>query len=319
MSLRKVRVLIALGLFALPPCVRTVAASASPSDPVATSAQVTAAVRSSISIRTTSVAVRDSLRLFSSASNFDLTGASSYGSCDPYNSEALALSPKPCFLGNLHGTKTIVLVGDSNVGNWAPALSIGLANTPYRLAVFGFSSCGLSNLAYTASWGTLYERCRQWHASVPAAIRALHPVAVVAASGAVGADYPTSTWVIGVKNVFVKATAGLPATKRILMGTSPVLPESAVTCLTVHKDPQDCSLHYTKGLGYYGSILSRDQQIASASNATLIDTSRFLCYEETCSPIIGNTLVYSDKDHVTIAYSSFIARAVTNAVLLVLK
>ena len=68
-------------------------------------------------------------------SSFDLTGPSTYGSCDPYNSEALALAPKACFFGNLHGSKTIVLVGDSNVGNWVPALSIGLAKTAYRLAV----------------------------------------------------------------------------------------------------------------------------------------------------------------------------------------
>jgi hypothetical protein len=296
-----------------------VTASGSPSDPVATSAQVTAAVRSSISVKTIPLAVRDALSLFASASSFDLTGPSSFGSCDPYNSESLALAPSPCFLGNLHGTKTIVLVGDSNVGNWAPALSKGLAKTPYRLAVFGFSGCGLSNLPYSAGWGTLYERCRQWHASVPAAIRALHPVAVVAASGAVGAGYPTSTWVNGVKNVFDKATSGSPTTKRLLLGTSPLLPESAVTCLSVHRNPQNCSLHFTMGSGYYGSILSRDQQIANASHAKLISTSQFFCYKETCSPVIGGILVYSDLDHVTIAYSSFIARAVTNAVLVALK
>jgi hypothetical protein len=35
--------------------------------------------------------------------------------------------------------------------------------------------------------------------------------------------------------------------------------------------------------------------------------------------VIGNTLVYSDIDHVTVAYSSFISKAITSEVLKALK
>jgi hypothetical protein len=294
-------------------------ASASTTDRVGTTAQVTSAVKSSISVKTVSPAVAATLKEFSSPSSFDLTGPSTFGNCDPYNSEALALAPKACFAGNLHGTKTIVLVGDSNVGNWVPALSLGLASTPYRLAVFGFSSCGLANLPYTPAWGSLYERCRQWHANVPAAIRALHPVAVLAASGDVGTQYSNSVWANGVKSLFVAATLGSPTAKRIVMGTSPFFGESAVTCLTVHPDPQDCSLKYTPGSGYYGEALSRDKVVASTSDAKLVDTNKYFCHSDTCSPVIGNILVYSDIDHVTIAYSSFISKGITGAVLAAMK
>ena len=295
------------------------AAYASFTDPVGTTTQVTAAVKSSITTKTVSAAVAATLKQFSNSSSYDLTGPSTYGACDPFNSEALALLPKPCFFGNLKGSKTIVLVGDSNVGNWVPALSIGLAATRYRLAVFGFSSCGLANLPYTSSWGSLYERCRQWHANVPAAIRALHPVAVLAASGDVGTQYSDTVWANGVKKVFAEATLESSSTKRILIGTSPFFGESAVTCLTVHPDPQDCSLTYAPGSGYYGAALTRDKLIASLSKATLINTNKFLCYKDACSPVIGNILVYSDIDHITIAYSSFISKGITSAVLAALK
>jgi hypothetical protein len=280
---------------------------------------VTSAVKSSILIKMVSPTVAATLKKFSSPSSFDLTGPSTFGGCDPYNSEALALAPKPCFAGKLQGSKTIVLVGDSNVGNWVPALSLGLASTPYRLAVFGFSSCGLANLPYTPAWGSLYERCRQWHANVPVAIRALHPVAVLAASGDVGTNYSNTAWANGVKSLFVEATLGSPSTKRIVMGTSPFFDESAVTCLTVHPDPQDCSLKYTPGSGYYGAAHSRDKLVASTSGAKLVDTNKYFCYSNTCSPVIGNILVYSDIDHVTIAYSSFISKGITGAVLAALK
>jgi hypothetical protein len=144
-------------------------------------------------------------------------------------------------------------------------------------------------------------------------------VAVLASSGAVASSIPNTTWIKGVKNVFVESTLGSPSTKRILLGTSPFFAESAVSCLTVHTDPLDCSLQYTTGSGYYGSILTRDKKIATASNAVLINTSKFFCYSNTCSPVIGDLLVYSDVDHVTIAYSSFISKAVTGAVLSALK
>lgn len=290
-------------------------AGASPSDSVGTPAQVTLAVKASISIKVVSPAVAKMLKEFSSSSSFDLTGPSTFGQCDPYNSEALALAPKPCYAGNLKGSKTIVLVGDSNVGNWVPALNLGLASTPYRLAIFGFSSCGLANLKYSPSWGSLYKRCRLWHENVPAAIHVLHPVAILAASGDVGMNYSNATWANGIKSLFVEATLGLPSTKRIVMGTSPFFGESAVTCLTVHPDPQDCSLKYTPGSGYYGTALYRDKLVATTSDATLINTNRFFCYSNTCSPVISNILVYSDLDHVTISYSSFISKGITGSVL----
>jgi hypothetical protein len=103
------------------------------------------------------------------------------------------------------------------------------------------------------------------------------------------------------------------------MGTSPFFGESAVTCLTVHPDPQDCSLTYAPGSGYYGEGLSRDKVVAGDSGAKLVDTSKFFCHSDTCSPVIGNILVYSDIDHVTIAYSSFISKGITSAVLADLK
>jgi hypothetical protein len=51
----------------------------------------------------------------------------------------------------------------------------------------------------------------------------------------------------------------------------------------------------------------------------LVNTSKYFCSSNTCSPVIGNLLVYSDIDHVTIAYSSFISKVITSSVLSALK
>ena len=83
-----------------------------------------------------------------------LFGMAYFQSCDAYLHTEQAASPSPCFFGDLQSDKTIVLVGDSNVGNWAPALDLGLKEAGYRLAVFAFPGCGTPDLNY-ASFGTL--------------------------------------------------------------------------------------------------------------------------------------------------------------------
>ena len=248
---------------------------------------------------------------------FKLGGTSEYSSCDPYNSVARTVNPTPCFFGNLNGSKTIVLTGDSNVGNWIPALNAGLANTDYRLAVFPYSGCPTSDITYNSSTAfTNAAQCNTWHKNVTAKIAALHPVAVMADSGAVDlGKVPNDKWVSGFTTLFSQSTHGSPQTKRILIGTSPMLAQPAPTCLSVHPNPKVCGLTYTYGKPGYGAYLARDSKIASVTHARLVPTHQFVCNGSHCSPVVGNYLVYTDTDHLTIAYSQSIAAPVTAAVL----
>jgi hypothetical protein len=261
--------------------------------------------------------LKPSLQLFSNAStSYKLTGPSFFAACDPYDSKKLSAHPVPCIFGDHLSKKTIVLVGDSNVGNWAPALSIGLKKDGYRLAVFGYSGCPASDIIYTASTSSQYQRCNRWHARVPAAIRALHPVAVIAASGPYDvAASPEDEWVAGFSKLFEDATAGSPAITRILFGTSPIFPESIPGCLAAHPDPQTCAIHFKIGDHHYGDYLSRDVSEASAAHAKLVVTYPWFCSDGTCSPVIGKYLVYTDKDHLSIAYSDYLSAVITNSVL----
>lgn len=144
---------------------------------VGTAAGVRAAVAAATSIRKIPSDLTPSLQSFGNpATAFQEAGPSSYGKCDPYNSAVLAASPKPCLFGDLQSTKTIVLVGDSNVGNWAPALDLGLRKLGYRLAAFAFSGCPTSDVKYGAFIGPRYKECNSWHEDVPSRIRALHPL-----------------------------------------------------------------------------------------------------------------------------------------------
>ena len=141
----------------------------------------------------------------------------------------------------------IVLVGDSNVGNWPPALDSGLKAAGYRLAVFAFASCPTPDLTYPSPsygtlTGTLLTECNQWHQTVTNAISALHPLAVIAASGSTYLKVLSDQqWISGFTKLFDDSTVGNPSAVRILMGTSP-FPAPSPNCLAATSNPSDVRL-----------------------------------------------------------------------------
>jgi hypothetical protein len=300
--------------------VSTVGAATKSGDP----AQVAAAVERSITIQSIPSNLTPSLSLFSTpsaAANND--GGGLMHACDPYRHAAQLKHPVACFGGNLKASKTVVLVGDSNAGNWAPALAIGLAATKYRLAVFWYPGCGPSDMDYTHQHrvgGTTPAHCNEWHQNLPGVIRSLHPVAVIAVAAAWRSDTGTAgaEWVAGMKKLYERATLGSPSTLRILLGTSPSFSEHVPTCLMANTDPQACAVPDTPG-SIYGGYLAQDQLIATTANATLIPVDPWLCYDGSCSPIIGKYLVYVDSDHMSTVYSQYASQVVTDAVVAVLK
>jgi hypothetical protein len=242
-----------------------------------------------------------------------LSGDNLVWACDPYRTATLATKPVPCFFGDLSSTKTIAIVGDSNVGNWVPALNVGLKAAGYRLAAFSYAGCPTADVTYRSLPDLQTSECNLWHKTVPPVVKALHPIAVLLASGE---NFPSgmtnSSWISGFAKLFNLTT--FPSTVRILMGTSPFTTVAPPNCLAAHSDPQACELHYATG-SQYPVFLTRDPFIAQASHATLIPTYPWLCVKEVCPPIVSHYLTLADTDHLTTAYSQYIAPVVTAAVL----
>jgi hypothetical protein len=289
-----------------------------------TPAQVAAAVAASTSITSIPKNLTPSLSLFSNPLAAEENGGMhSLTACDPYEHAGLVYHPVPCFFGDLKSKKTFVLVGDSNVGQWAPALAMGLATSKYRMADFPYPGCSTPDIVYTTQHqlnGTTPAHCNAWHKAVLKAIRALHPFAVILVSAPFGSTSGAteSQWVAGMQKMFAQATLGAPKTLRILFGTSPGFPGPVPTCLVSNSNPQTCAVANTPS-SIYGGYLSRDQLIATAASATLIPVEPWLCNGTSCSPIISKYLVYVDSDHISIAFSQFASQVVTNAVVKVLK
>jgi hypothetical protein len=315
----RLRLLIPVDVLAAAAVVLLTLTIAGAGSPEGSPTQVSSAVKASINLKSIPTDLTPGLASFANpTSAYKLLGPAFFGPCDAYKNTAEQTNPTPCVFGDTQSTKTIVLVGDSNVGNWAPALALGLKSAGYRLAVFGFAGCDTPDLTYTATNdpNTIPAQCNEWHRTVASAILAQHPLAVIGVSGPVGIpEINNSQWIAGFKKLFTNTTT--PSTIRILFGTSPIFTDGAAQCLAIHSDPQSCDLRYSPST-YYGQYVARDPKIAAAVKATLIPVYPWMCYARDCSPVVGKYLTVGDTDHLTIAYSEYLATVVTEAVLKVI-
>lgn len=256
--------------------------------------------------------------------NNQLAGESTVSACDAYGSIDEIRAPVPCVEGDISASRTIVLVGDSNVGNWAPGLSAGLSKTKYKLDVFSFAGCPTSDLTYVEAdyIGITPSSCNEWHQSVLRAIVKLSPVAIITASSGVGPQYNQKAWDEGYETLFNKATGDRSSVRRIVIGTSPYFNSPPPTCLSRNSAaPLRCAMSTnTKTIvGAYYTYASRDSAVAKASGATLVSTSSLFCYDKTCPAEVEGTVTFIDNDHVTTAYSREISTPLTNAILATLN
>jgi SGNH domain (fused to AT3 domains) len=283
-----------------------------------TNAQVLVAVRAALSIKnlpssltpTLSEAVNDKLSPKIAGANDILN------KCDPYWTHSQAAKPVPCLYGDLKSKKVVVIFGDSNAGNWTPAFDQIFKALGYKLDLFGFIGCTTAPVTETATsqpgFSDEWKLCNTWHKSLPAAVRAVRPVAIISASS------PWSTldateradWVSAMKSAYSQMTIGLPRTVKIAMGTSPLYPQLVPYCLANNpNNVQQCAFNYSSPTSWYNTLLARDKKVAAAIKGTLIPSFQWFCKDFKCSPVIGKYLVCIDRDHTTTAYDLYLESA----------
>ena len=286
---------------------------ASPISP-GTPSQVAAAVKASISIQVIPSDLTPSLQAVSTqAANYNAAQIYMKG-CDAYNSSSLQAHPAACFSGNLISKRTVILYGDSNAGNWAPAADLVGRSLGFRLALIAMSGCTAGIMSYPTKnlTGPQIQRvknCEEWHSRLPALTKSLHPIAVLFVSA--GWVWPTPVgWNAAVAKAFKVLSLGNPRAKRVVLGTTPDFNYvgGVPPCLASQPTSvQRCDVTYPTATSFYAEIQARDRTVATAVKAGLIPVAQWLCSSRRCSPIIKNFLVYVDDDHFSLTYGQWLA------------
>ena len=239
-------------------------------------------------------------------------------SCDPYVYNAEARDPAPCWYGSLTAKKTVVIFGDSFVGNWIPALDIAGKKLGFRVAEFSFPGCLTPFVPMTGSSPTFdaseVKACNEFHANLPKSVNALVPEAVIAANGTLSwGPAGNPSFISNLGKAFDEMTTATNHPIRILMGIGPHLVEPAPSCLATHPGNINlCSFSFGSGSSF-GEALQRDSNTVTADQVHLIPTYQWLCLSGVCPAVIGHVVAYVDEDHMTIAISKFLSPLLENA------
>ena len=239
-----------------------------------------------------------------------------------------APNPIACYYGDVKATKTIVLFGDSNAGNWVPAFDAAAKTLGYKLAIYIAAGCD-SQLAS----GSDRPVCVTWQKNVARSVAKERPVAVFSAKLAMALEGTASNtaWFAGKwKAAFDKITSNNSSIKRFLIGPTPNSggKSSLVACLATQTKRSNygtalkaCSPKYQVGktgpLNLW-TYIDAARISAAKSNATLIDTTSWFCQNSTtkvniCPIVLGNKLVYVDNDHLSTAFSKTLGPALSEA------
>lgn len=203
---------------------------------------------------------------------------------------------EPCVYGDVHGSKTVLLVGDSHAGNWFAGLDRAAKTLHWRLVVRIKASCRPIDVPQKRSDGRDYPECDAWLRRVLADLKAIKPDLVVV--GGTAHNLPED----GERRVIEKLAAAAPT---IVMRSTPRLPEAPAVCLKRVKTPAECTWPLSDLLVAHSYPKTRATDLPEG--ARVVDLNHRLCPQERCSAVSGGRVLMFDDHHVSNSFAATLA------------
>jgi peptidoglycan/LPS O-acetylase OafA/YrhL len=219
-----------------------------------------------------------------------------------------------CATGDTASTTTVAVVGDSQAAMWNPAFHKVAEQRHWRLELLTKAGCPLMDLPIaSAQLHREYTECEQWRGQVSARLRAEHPRLVVVSmvrlyGTAHGwAERFTSydpAWIDSLTRLVQQLRRN--GIKVLVLGPTPDPRSLVPICLSGHLDDATaCSPPRSTAVNEPG--IAAESAATEAGGGHYADLTELFCTTNRCPAIVGNTLVYLDKAHLTIEYSRLLA------------
>ncbi|BBY80658.1 acyltransferase [Mycolicibacterium pulveris] len=218
-----------------------------------------------------------------------------------------------CASGDTSSTTTVALIGDSHAAMWYPALQRLAEERRWRLETLARAGCPILDLpVYSPVLRREYTECHQWRDDIIARLRGDAPRLVVLSNWR---GYGSSGWESGFVSYDSAWLDSLTRTvQRLRDNGSQVLvlgpipdPQSVVPiCLSGHLDDATaCAPSRLTAVNASG--ISAEAAATNAAGGQYADLTNLFCASERCPVIVGNTLVYFDRNHMSLEYSRALA------------
>ena len=211
----------------------------------------------------------------------------------------------PCTYGDPASTTTVVLFGDSHLGQWWPAIERIMAARDWRVLFLVKTSCVYEDVTTTSDTGPR-ANCDVWRSNVLERIAREQPDLVILA-----ANHRHPPLVDGVvldgSGGWAALAAGAGRTiarlqeggaRVAVLGDTPQIPYDPAECLSAHADhvlrcavPRDQAIE--------PGWIDLERAAADSHGATFVDVDAWICPSDPCPLVIGRYAVFADTNHIT--------------------
>jgi peptidoglycan/LPS O-acetylase OafA/YrhL len=218
-------------------------------------------------------------------------------------------TPKFCTFGGSSAKHTVLIVGDSKMLQWQPALTTIAGRQGWNVVQAAKSACPLADVD---SGGPETDKCRTWGKAVMVKILAMHPDLVIVSNrhgtarpdGAADPSEQTEAAMVGglAKDWKAVTDAGIPLVA-LLDNPSPPGDRPVYECVAQHlRDLPKCAFDRRRAVAESAAPAER-AAARLVPSVGVVDMSSVICPDATrCAPVIGNVLVYRQGSHLTTTY-----------------
>ncbi|SPM43084.1 acyltransferase [Mycobacterium numidiamassiliense] len=228
-----------------------------------------------------------------------------------------------CAAGDTASTSTVALIGDSNAAMWNPGFQQIATERHWRLEMLARAGCPLLDVpTINFTSHREYFECNDWRDQIVARLRTEHPKLIVLSvwrryGGVLGSDdryrFPAGftpydpAWIDSMARL-VQLLRGTGA-KVLVLGPIPDPQSVPSDCLSRHLDDATfCSPPRSMAVKEPGIVA--ETVATKASGGQYANITELFCAAERCPVIVGNSLVYFDRNHLTSEYVRILAPVV---------
>jgi peptidoglycan/LPS O-acetylase OafA/YrhL len=205
--------------------------------------------------------------------------------------------PPNCVYGNPNSATTIAILGDSHAAHWYPALSSIATAHDWRLLFFSKKGCPPSEQQLRNAQSD--HECNPWRDAALAEITAARPNLIILTGyhyATLGGGVGDNLWRDGMTTTLTKL--GDLTSHVVILGDTPTENADVPQCLAGHLRSVPACVS-PRSYSVRGPRLEVEAELAAQFGASTVDTSDWLCTQQACPVIIGDLLVYRDRNHLT--------------------
>jgi len=214
-----------------------------------------------------------------------------------------------CSAGAEGADRVVVVLGDSHAGMWAPAVAEVGERAGFEVRLVMKVGCAVYDVPQR-NRGTSYPECPEFREWALEQVGEIAPDAIVVAHrGLLEVEGATDEeredrWRDGVAATVAELLEITPEVK--VLGDIPTAPQDPRDCLSAADAALEDCVVPEEGAEIRSNPITQDA--VEEVGADFVDSTSLICQEGRCPMVVGSTVTYRDKAHLTLSWTEVVSR-----------